>query len=118
MGVTDNVGAVFASSMIQLQTSLYEGFPYVILEAATQGTATLAFDCSPGVRELIPPGAGYLVPAQDQAALTRTISHALNNPAELLEFGAASAAHSQHYSVDHVLPMWSKLLHELYGTSI
>lgn len=114
-GVTDKPAEVFASSMLHLQTSLYEGFPYAILEAACQSTPTAAFVCSPGVDELVPPDAGYRVPPQNEEAMADAIKAALCDETDLLERGQRAAVHAQNYSSGVVLGKWADLLQDLYS---
>ncbi len=47
-------------------TSLYEGFPNVLVESITLGTPVVAFDCSSGPSEIVQDGVnGYLVAQHD-----------------------------------------------------
>lgn len=53
-----------------LLTSLYEGFPNVLIESITLGTPVIAFDCPSGPSEIIEEGVnGYLVKYKDKVSL-------------------------------------------------
>ncbi len=59
-------------------SSIYEGFPNVVLEALSLGCPVLAFDCPGGTRELVEDGVnGRLVPAGDVDALAREMDRAV-----------------------------------------
>lgn len=70
----------YAALDLFVLTSLWEGMPYVILEAMASGRPVCATDI-PGARELIRNGdTGALVPAEDDAALAARIIELLRNP--------------------------------------
>ncbi len=98
MGRTNDVAGVLRHASLNLLTSLYEGFPMTILEAAAAAVPTVVFDCSPGVRLLAVPGGGYLVPAQDEAAFVGVLRGAMQDPAGRAARGAQALAMSQRYS--------------------
>lgn len=52
----------YLNAKATILTSLYEGFPNVLIESITLGTPIIAFDCPSGPREIIKPELnGYLV---------------------------------------------------------
>ncbi|MGW5093934.1 glycosyltransferase family 4 protein [Streptomyces nodosus] len=55
-GQTDDVTGALARCSLLVQSSRGEGFPLVLLEAMACGVPCVAFDCSPGVREIIEDG--------------------------------------------------------------
>ncbi|MFJ2018873.1 glycosyltransferase [Streptomyces nodosus] len=55
-GQTDDVTGALARCSLLVQSSRGEGFPLVLLEAMACGVPCVAFDCSPGVREIVEDG--------------------------------------------------------------
>lgn len=113
-GRTDDVPSVLGRASVNLLTSSYEGFGMSILEAAAQEVPSIAFDVSPGVRDLIGEEGGYLVPAGDEQAFTQTLGSALADPEALATRGRAARLGTQRFSVDAVLERWAELLSECY----
>ncbi|EKO3743041.1 glycosyltransferase [Vibrio metschnikovii] len=101
LGVADRVDFEgFQADMISyylhakatLLTSLYEGFPNVLIESITLGTPVVAFDCPSGPREIIQEGVnGYLVEYQSVQALQKGCrSLLLSHPAsESVQFSSS-----------------------------
>ncbi|WP_026245088.1 glycosyltransferase [Alkalispirochaeta alkalica] len=57
-----------------LLTSLYEGFPNVLVESIAMGTPVVAFNCPSGPSEIVMDGVnGFLVPYKDENALVVAI---------------------------------------------
>ncbi|MFF9127796.1 glycosyltransferase [Streptomyces sp. NPDC014889] len=52
-GQTDDVPGALRASSVFVQSSRGEGFPLVLLEAMATGVPCVAFDCAPGVREIV-----------------------------------------------------------------
>lgn len=52
-GQTDDVPGALRASSVFVQSSRGEGFPLVLLEAMASGVPCVAFDCAPGVREIV-----------------------------------------------------------------
>ncbi len=63
MGRTDDVERALADASVFVQSSRGEGFPLALLEAMASGVPCAAFDCAPGVREIVRDGEdGLLAP--------------------------------------------------------
>ncbi|WP_445157493.1 glycosyltransferase [Halomonas sp. E14] len=58
-----------------LLTSLYEGFPNVLIESITLGTPVIAFDCPNGPREIINEQNGFLVEYLSVDGLVSAMNH-------------------------------------------
>lgn len=69
----------FLSADLTVLTSLYEGFPNVLIESIALGTPIVAFDCKSGPREIIIEGInGFLVRYLDVNHLSSSIIKALD----------------------------------------
>lgn len=84
-------------------TSYSESFPYVLLEGARLGRATVSSDVG-SVAELIVPGqTGLLYPPGDDAALSRCLLELLSAPRRREELGQRLYRHArQHYSLENM----------------
>ncbi|MFD7628195.1 glycosyltransferase [Streptomyces sp. NPDC059851] len=56
MGSTDDVLGALRGASVFAQASRAEGFPITLLEAMAAGVPVAAFDCAPGVREIVSHG--------------------------------------------------------------
>ena len=102
-GRTDDVPGVLRTASVNLLTSRYEGFGMSILEAAAAGIPSVVFNCSPGVRRLVPPEAGYLVPNGDEEAYARMLQLAMQNDAERAQRGRAAVHVANDYLPEKVV---------------
>lgn len=78
-GFTENVIDEYCKAKVVLLTSLFEGFPNVLLESITLGTPVVSFNCPSGPNEIIIEGVnGYLVSHLSIDDLVLKIKLALN----------------------------------------
>nr|WP_321459185.1 glycosyltransferase [uncultured Vibrio sp.] len=74
-GFQEKMIPYYANAKATLLTSLFEGFPNVLVESITLGTPVVSFDCPSGPSEIIEDGVnGYLVGYQDVDALADKVS--------------------------------------------
>jgi glycosyltransferase involved in cell wall biosynthesis len=112
MGRTNDVAAVLATAEINLLSSKFEGFPMSILEAASMGVPTIAFDCSAGVRELVPEGGGVLVAPNDLSGYAAALHRMMSDPVARAAMGANARGSLGRFQGPAVTMRWFDLLEE------
>jgi glycosyltransferase involved in cell wall biosynthesis len=106
-GRVEHLDSLYASSDIFVLSSLFEGFPNVLLEAMGHGLAVMSFDCPTGPRELIAHEEnGLLVPHLDLAALTDTLGRLMDHPALRSRLGEAAREVRTRLSIDRIAQRW------------
>ncbi|RFU85315.1 glycosyltransferase family 4 protein [Streptomyces triticagri] len=109
-GRTDDPVAALRTSSVFVQSSRYEGFPLALMEAMATGVAPVAFDCAPGVREIVRDGQdGLLAPLGNIALLARQLDVLMSDRALRDRLGQAARANIQRYSADGIVRRWEAL---------
>lgn len=96
-------------------TSTFEGWPMVQLEAQTNGCATIAFDCSAGIREILSPSweNGVLVKPFDINAYAAALSKLMSDE-DLRDRIAQNGRNALiRFSPENTLMQWKNLIDEL-----
>ena len=79
-GFQKNIIPYYSHAKATVLTSLYEGYPNVLLESLAMNTPVIAFNCPGGTSEIIQDGLnGYLVKYQDVDDLKKKLSTLLLN---------------------------------------
>lgn len=109
-GRTDDVPGALASASVFVQSSRGEGFPLALLEAMASGVPCAAFDCAPGVREIVRDGEdGLLAPAGDIGALADRLLRLTGNPRMRDAMGDRARANVQRFSETEIMRRWEEL---------
>jgi len=85
--------AAFVAADLFVLPSLWEGFPYTIIEAADAGCAIVATDVGGNKEAIAVPQEGWLAPPGDQTALTAALTEALEDPEQRHKRAARAKAH-------------------------
>ncbi|TXL88946.1 glycosyltransferase family 4 protein [Streptomyces sp. IB2014 016-6] len=110
MGRTDDVAGALAECSVFVQSSRGEGFPLALMEAMASGVPCAAFDCAPGVREIVRDGEdGLLAPPGDTDALADRLLRLTGNPRLRDSLGERARVNVQRYSQDEILRRWHEL---------
>ncbi|SEM76456.1 Glycosyltransferase involved in cell wall bisynthesis [Sphingomonas gellani] len=84
-------------------SSQFEGYPAVLVEALAAGRRVVATDCTPATDLLRAPGAGAVVPIDDEAAMAAAIERLLGAPPPSPDALASLVA---HHRIEQVAPAY------------
>ncbi|MFG3150803.1 glycosyltransferase family 4 protein [Streptomyces sp. NPDC048219] len=109
-GQTDDVVAALHGASVFVQSSRGEGFPLALLEAMACAVPCAAFDCAPGVRQIVQDGEdGLLARPGNTTELARQLGRLMED-AELRDtMGEKARANVQRYSPSAITDQWEEL---------
>lgn len=112
-GVSHSMGEVYFRSSFFVMSSLYEGFPLVLVEAMNCGLPCVSFDIS-GANSIIDNGKnGFLVPDNDINALVEACIKLIENKVLLEDMGKQAYLSSARFSKPKVMQKWLDLFRKL-----
>lgn len=105
------VAGLLSGAAALVVPSTYEGMPLVVLEAMAAGVPVVASRVS-GIPEVVVDGeTGWLVPAEDPAALARVLAEVLADPAEAKRRGEAGRRRvAERYRPEVVAGLWREIV--------
>ena len=113
-GYDSNLLSRLESSSLFVLSSIYEGFPLVILDAMTCGLPVIATSCPCGPRDLIIDGEnGFLVPQDDMDIMAERICSLIDDYKLRVRMGENSLEKSNRYSMERIISHWMQLFEEL-----
>jgi glycosyltransferase involved in cell wall biosynthesis len=106
-GSTNQVPEALRSGSIFVSTSRAEGFPMTLLEAQACGLPCVAFDCAPGVREILQDG--VLVSPGNTEAFADQLGTLMDDPALRSTRAKAAPESVARYAPDLIAQRWNRL---------
>lgn len=107
------IGEVYSHSSFFVMSSLYEGFPLVLVEAMNCGLPCVSFDIT-GANSIIDNGKnGFLVPDNDVNALAEACIKLIENKVLLEDMGKQAYMSGKCFSKPKVMQKWLDLFREL-----
>lgn len=119
MGFVDNPYIYMKNADLFVLSSIYEGFPNVIIEAMYCGLPIVSTDCPSGPDEILSESNhkskyGILVPLKNGAVCSQILADSilsiLQSNQLLEEFKTKSLLRALEYSNTHIIEKWEKLL--------
>jgi glycosyltransferase involved in cell wall biosynthesis len=109
-GQTADVPAALRGCSVFVQSSRGEGFPLALMEAMACGLPCAAFDCAPGVREIIEDGVdGLLARPGNTSELARQLVRLMGDGDERDRMGELARRSVQRYTPESIALRWEDL---------
>ncbi len=119
LGFQQNPYLFLARSTVFVLSSLYEGFPNVLLEALALGTPSIATRCPTGPEELVTDGVnGILIPPADKHALASALEKLLSDNTLRAQLSDAGKKRSMDFSVEHIVKQYEDALEGICAASV
>jgi len=110
LGFQKNPYKFMKRASLFVSSSLWEGFPNVILEAKALGVPVISTDCHSGPSEIITNGKnGILVPPADEKALSEAMLNLLKNKNLRRRFSIKGKKRAEYFSIEKILPQYEEL---------
>lgn len=109
-GQTEDVPRALRSSSVFVMSSRGEGFPLALLEAMAFGLPCAAFDCAPGVHEIVNDGEdGLLARPGNTSELARALVRLMSDEELRNSMGERARQNIQRYSPAAIVDRWEAL---------
>jgi glycosyltransferase involved in cell wall biosynthesis len=92
-------------------SSLFEGLPMVLAESLACGVPAVAYNCAPGVAEIVTDGVdGRLVNQNHVSGLAAALRELMGDEELTARMAAAGRISAARYSLDTVMDRWEDLI--------
>lgn len=98
-------------SCCYVMTSFSEGFPFVLIEAMSQGTPVVAYDVRVGPRAIVEDGKnGYLIPDGDANDFAQKVGLLLTDKELREKMSLSALTHSLDFREEIIMKKWESIL--------
>lgn len=105
---TSDVVPHYKTATATILTSIYEGFPNILIESIALGTPVVAYDCQNGPSEIITKANGILVPYRDTDALQNALAELVKKPWSRDQVSASA----NQYRSEKIIDTYERFLEE------
>ncbi len=115
-GNSNNLSEIYPEYAFFVMTSVYEGFPLVLLEAQAASLPIISFNCPTGPAEIIDDGInGTIIPAYDVPKLAEAVLKMINDSDMRCRYASRARKNLTRYSMESVLKKWLRLIETVAG---
>jgi glycosyltransferase involved in cell wall biosynthesis len=109
-GPTQDVEGVLQAASVLALSSEQEGLPLVLGEAMACGVPCVAFDCAPGIREIVRDREdGLVVRNRDVNALADSLCRLIEDESLRHALGKTARHNIERFRMEHILDEWDRL---------
>lgn len=109
-GFSSNVKQVMTNASIFVSSSIFEGFPLVIIEAMACGLPVISYACPCGPKDIITDNKdGFLIPVNNEVLFAEKISLLIENEKLRKQMGLAATTKANLYKIENIIPIWMNL---------
>lgn len=109
-GFVPNPYPYIKKAKFMLQSSLFEGFPMVLIESLALQTPVIAFDCESGPSEIVDDYQnGRLIPPQDFEALKEAMNEMVLDTEKTVFYTKNSKTSVSSFSKNNIMQQWVKI---------
>lgn len=113
-GVCKNIYDLYSGYSFQVMTSLYEGFPMVLIEGMSCGLPLISFDIKTGPKEIIEDGInGFLIDNYDEKKMAEKIVFLISNLEARKKMSKYNEQLRLKYSIHEIGLQWKDFLNSL-----
>lgn len=113
-GYTTDMRAELGRSALFAMSSRVEGFPMTLIEALSEGTPLVSFDCPRGPGEIVVDGSnGLLVPDGDIPGLAKALATLMRDDELRDRMGEQALVDAQQYQIENIAEDWVRLIEQL-----
>ncbi|WP_405571291.1 glycosyltransferase family 4 protein [Winogradskyella sp. Asnod2-B02-A] len=113
-GFSTKVSEIMRDSDIYIMTSRFEGLPLVLLEAMSQGTVCISYDCVSGPAEIINHNInGILVENQNSELMCKELNELINKPEKRIEYANQGIKSLDRYQIERIYTNYLEIIEVL-----
>jgi glycosyltransferase involved in cell wall biosynthesis len=114
LGRVDDVASYYERAPFIIMTSMYEGFPMVLIEAMNKGCIPCVFDTFESLHDIVDDGVnGIIVPRNDYRLLTSRIEKVLSNKDSMNVMKIAAREKTNNFNVKTIVDKWETIFNTL-----
>lgn len=114
-GLTTDIDGALSGTSVYALPSREEGFPIAVMEAMAYGLPTVAFDCAPGIRELIDDEvSGLVVNAGNVFGFASALERLIKDRDLRVRLGQQGRESVRRFTPEAIVGRWEALFELLY----